>query len=130
LEDHPIVKGITNIWGPADVYGLTTLNGDSKPLVLGQVAVGMGPKDVPNNEKEMVSIAWTKMYTGTDGKSSSVFTTTMGHSGDFKNEGFCRLLINACYGFLGMDKEILEKSSVDLVGDYNPHPLGVGVHKK
>jgi hypothetical protein len=37
MENHPIVKGIDDIWGESDVYGITTLTGDSKPLVMGQV---------------------------------------------------------------------------------------------
>ena len=34
MESHPIVKGIDEIWGESDVYGLTTLTGDSKPLIM------------------------------------------------------------------------------------------------
>ena len=39
MEDHPIVQGCEDIWGPSDVYGITKLSGDSKPLVMGQVLV-------------------------------------------------------------------------------------------
>jgi hypothetical protein len=53
----------------------------------------------------------------------------MGHGDDFKSEGFRRLLVNACYWGLGMEKEIPDKSVVDLVGDYEPNPIGVGGHK-
>jgi hypothetical protein len=130
MENHPIVKGIEDIWGPSDVYGITTLPGDSKPLIMGQVLKGMGPKDEPNPDKELVPVAWTKTYTGESGKAARVFTTTMGHGGDLKSEGFRRLLVNACYWGMGMEDKIPAKSKVDIVGRYDPNRIGVGRHKK
>ena len=130
MEDHPIVRGADDIWGPSDVYGITTLHGDCKPLVMGQVLSGMKPDDPPNAEKKLVPVAWTKSYTGTEGKASRVFTTTMGHGDDLKSEGFRRLLVNACYWGLGMEDEIPAKAKVDLVGPYDPNPIGMAGHKK
>ncbi len=130
MENHPIVKGCEDIWGPSDVYGITTLHGDCKPLIMGQVLEGMNPKDKPNPEKKLVPVAWTKTYTGDKGKTSRIFTTTMGHGGDLKNEGFRRLLVNACYWAMGMEDKIPARSKVDLVGEYNPNPIGYGGHKK
>lgn len=130
MENSAIVKGIEDIWGPSDVYGITTLAGDSKPLIMGQVLVGMNPDDKPNPEKELVPVAWTKTYSGASGKRARVFTTTMGHGGDLKNEGFRRLLVNACYWCMGMEGKIPAKSDVDIVGSYDPNPIGMGKHKK
>ena len=130
MENHPIVTGIDDIWGESDVYGITTLSGDSKPLVMGQVLSGMDPKDKPNPDKKLVPVAWTKSYTGEEGKTSRIFTTTMGHSFDLKNEGFRRLLVNACYWAMAMEDKIPAKSKVDIVGEYNPNRIGMGGHKK
>jgi len=130
MEKHPIVKGIDDIWGESDVYGVTTLTGDSKPLIMGQVLSGMDPKDGPNPNKKPVPVAWTKTYTGKKGKTARVFTTTMGHSFDFKSEGFRRLLVNACYWAMRMEERIPAKSKVDFVGRYNPNQIGMGKHKK
>ncbi len=130
MENHPIVRGVEDIWGPSDVYGLTTLHGDCKPVVMGQVLVGMNPEDEPKAGKELVPIAWTKTYAGGKGKTARVFTTTMGHGGDLKSEGFRRLLVNACYWALGMEDKTPAKSKVDFVGDYEPNPIGLGQHKK
>jgi len=129
MEDHPIVKGIDDIWGESDVYGITTLTGDSKPIIMGQVLSGMNPKDKPNPEKKLVPVAWTKTYKGEKGKASRVFTTTMGHSFDLNSEGFRRLLVNACYWGMEMEDKIPAKSKVDLVGEYNPNKIGMGGHK-
>jgi len=129
-EKHFIVRGCDDIWGPSDVYAVTTLSGDSTPLVMGQVLRGMAPNDAPNRRKKPVPIAWTKTYTGAQGKAARVFTTTLGHAGDFKNEGVRRLLVNACYWAAGMEEQIPAKSEVALVGDYDPAGIGVGGHKK
>ena len=130
MEKHPIVKGIDSIWGESDVYALTTLTGDSKPLIMGQVLSGMDPNDKPNPDKKLVPVAWTKTYTGEKGKTARVFTTTMGHSFDLKNEGFRRLMVNACYWAMGMEDKIPAKTNVDFVGQYNPNKIGTGQHKK
>ena len=130
MEGCPIVKGCDDIWGPSDVYAITTLTGDSKPVIMGQVLTGMDPKDPPNAAKKPVPVAWIKTFTGDQGKAARVFTTTMGHNGDFVSEGFRRLMVNACYWALGMEAQIPAKSKVDLVGEYNPSPIGMGKHKK
>jgi len=130
MEGHPIVKGCEDIWGPSDVYAITTLSGDSRPLIMGQVLEGMNPNDKPNPDKKLVPVAWIKTYTGTQGKASKVFTTTMGHGGDLKSEGFRRLLVNACYWCMGMEGRIAARSKVDLVGEYEPSNIGMGGHKK
>jgi len=130
MENHPIVRGCEDIWGPSDVYGLTTLHGDCKPLIMGVVLRGMDPQDEPNPEKPPVPVAWLKTHTGTQGKAARVFTTTMGHAADLKSEGFRRLLINACYWCMGMEDKIPARSKVDLVGEYDPTPIGMGGHKK
>ena len=97
---------------------------------MGQPLSGMNPDDKPNLDKKPVPAAWTKTYTGESGKTARIFTTTMGHAHDFKNEGFRRLLVNACYWALGMEDQIPSKSKVDFVGDYNPNIIGKGRHKK
>jgi hypothetical protein len=130
MENHPIVQGCEDIWGVSDVYGITTLTGDSEPLILGVVLKGMNPDDEPNPEKAPVPVAWIKTYTGESGRTARVFTTTMGASYDFKSEGFRRLFVNACYWALGMEDRIPPKSNVDIVGEYDPADLGFNGFKK
>jgi type 1 glutamine amidotransferase len=130
MEQHPIVRGVGQIWGPSDVYAITHLNGDSKPLVIGHVLVGMNPTDLPNEKKAPVPVAWIKTYTGSAGKAARVFTTTMGHADDLKCENFRRLLVNACYWCMGLEDKIPGKAKVDLVGVYDPNPIHNGGFKK
>lgn len=129
-EGHPILRGVQEIWGPSDVYAVTTLSGDSRPIVLGQVLKGMEPTDEPNRDKPLMPIAWVKSYEGSSGKASRVFVTTMGHAGDLANEGVRRMLVNACYWALGMEDQIPARSRVDTVGRYDPSSIGVGAHRK
>jgi type 1 glutamine amidotransferase len=133
---HPILRGIRDgeIWGPTDVYEVAIpLPGDSKPLLLGQVLTGMNPSDPPLEGKKndpMMPVAWVKSYTTRSGKTARVFTTTMGDSQDFANEGMRRLLVNASYWAVGMEKKIPEKAKVDILGEYKPLPFGFGKFRK
>jgi type 1 glutamine amidotransferase len=130
MESHPILSGVTDVWGPSDVYTVTDLPGDSKPILMGRVLRGMKPDDPPNDSKPMMPIAWTKTYTGASGKPARIFTTTMGHAGDFQNPGVRRLLVNACYWALGLEAKIDPSRSIDLAGPYDPPPIGVGGFRK
>jgi len=129
-EKNPIVKGCEDIFGPSDVYALTKLEGDCTPVILGQVLVGMNPTDAVNEKKPAIPIAWTKTYTGTEGKAARIFTTTMGHAGDLKSEGFRRLLVNAAYWCLGLESQIPDRAKVDFVGAYEPVPIGMNKFRK
>src|SRR5260370_238680 len=68
MEKRPIIRGVKNVWGESDVYAITTLFGDSRTLVLGQVLMGMQPDSPPDPSKRLVPVAWTKTYTGDAGK--------------------------------------------------------------
>ena len=130
--DHPILRGIKSgdIWGPTDVYGVRVpLPGDSQPLVLGEVVATMKPDGPPvegPKNNPMLPIAWVKTFTGTSGKPSRVFTTTMGAATDLENAGVRRLLVNATYWATHLENQIRPDASVDLVGTYTPRPFGFG----
>lgn len=129
MRKHPILKGVNGIWGPSDVYEITTLTGDSRPLVMGQVLDGMTPDSPPDTNKRPMPVAWIRSYKGSSGKRARIFTTTMGHPGDFLDAGFRRMLINACYWTMGLEKKIRASSDVGLVGAYEPNPVGFGKQK-
>ena len=130
MKDHPIVKGCEDIWGPTDVYGLTTLHGDCKPLIHGVVLKGMKPTDEARPDREKVPVAWIKKYPTSSGKLARVFATTMGGGNDFKSEGLRRLFVNACYWGLEMEDKIPARSKVDLIGCYDPPVMKMLGHRK
>lgn len=136
-RDHPILRGIKpgDIWGPSDVYTVTLpLPEGARPIVLGQVLQGMLPGDKPvegAKNDPMMPVAWTKTYEGKDGTKGRVFTTTMGAATDFAAEGTRRMVINAAYWALGMEKEIPPGGAdVSLVGEYKPTRYGFGEYVK
>ena len=130
MVEHPIVRGVKDIWGPTDVYTVTELTGDSQVLVHGQVLSGMNPTDKPKPDVPTMPLAWVKTYTGEQSLPSRVFCTTMGASVDLENEGLRRLLANACYWCTGLEELIPEAGVVDFVGPYQPTYFGFGDFKK
>ena len=128
---HPILRGVDDVWGPTDVYGLRNLGNDANILLLGAVLAGMSPDDPPVDGPKndpMVPVAWTRTYTGAGGRAARVFVTTMGAATDFESEGLRRLLVNAVYWGLGMEDRIPERSDVRVVGEYDPTDFGFGGH--
>jgi hypothetical protein len=132
MKDHPITRGISDgdIWGPTDVYGVRLpLPGDSQPVVLGQVLVGMNKDDGPVKGKQndpMMPIAWIKTYTGKSGKPARIFTSTIGASQDLQSEGVRRMFVNATYWALGLEDQIPAKAKVDLVGEFKSSRFSFG----
>lgn len=131
-QTHPILTGVTDIWGPTDVYEAAPFptNGDEQVLVDGQVLTGMKATDPPLSGKATMPIVWTRSYTGEGGKKARIVTSTIGAAVDFQSEGLRRLLVNACYWGLGMEAAIPAKSNVDYVGDYAPTFFGNDMFKK
>ncbi len=133
MKGHPILKGVDDIWGPTDVYGVTRLAGDATVLVWGQVLEGMTPTDKPvlgPQNDPMMPLVWFKHFTGETGNRSRVVCTTMGASVDLANEGVRRLVVNACYWGVGLEDQIPARSNVELVGAYEPTFFGFGNYRK
>jgi type 1 glutamine amidotransferase len=126
---HPILAGLKDgdIWGPTDVYGANPL-APSTVLVHGQVLVGMKATDEPLKGKKndpMMPIAWTREYKG-----GRVFTTTMGASQDLAAAGTRRMLVNAAFWCVGLEKAITPSLNVDVVGEYQPTRFGNNIFAK
>lgn len=129
-KDHPILKGVKDIWTPTDVYGIQSLTNDTQVLIFGQSTMGMTPTSSLSYEKSVMPVAWIRNYTSESGKKAKIFTTTMGASLDLVNEDLRRLIVNACYWSIGLEKQIPELNNVNIVGDYNPTLFGFGKHQR
>ena len=128
FADHPILKGVKDVWGPTDVYGVGQLTGSPEVLLKGQVLTGMHPSDAPKPDTPTMPLAWTKEYTGDENKTSRIFCTTMGAASDLKCADLRRLLVNAaCWC---MEEQVNEDSCVDTVGAFNPTYFGFATHEK
>ena len=133
FRNHPILKGVDDIWGPTDVYGIVHLPADAKVLVHGQVLEGMNPTDKPVSgpkNQPLMPLVWIRDYQGEAGKTSRVLCSTIGASVDLQSEGLRRLLVNACYWGLGLEDKIPDRSDVSYVGEYKPTFFGFNKFKR
>lgn len=130
---HPILRGVSDIWGPSDVYRTypegTGLPEGCTPLVLGQPLIGRSHDDEINTDLMALPVAWTHTWTGNTGKPARIFHTTMGSARDFQSAGLRRLTLNAAYWCLGIEDEIDPDASVDIIGEYEPLPSGFNYEK-
>jgi putative heme-binding domain-containing protein len=126
-KDNPVLRGVSDVFGQTDVYGINNLTADAKILLYGQVVAGMKPGDPPvEGEKNhpMMPVAWLKDYKAPSGKSGQAFCTTMGASVDLTSEGLRRLIVNAAYYLTGLADKIPAKNDVKIDGKYEPSFFG------
>jgi len=128
MKEHPILRGVKDLWGNSDVYR-TYPEGGQLPagctaLVWGQPLLGRKPTDAPNPKLEPLPVAWFKHWETRSGRRARVFQSTMGSAHDLQCADLRRLVINAIYWGLGMEAAIDVRRSVDIVGTYQP--LGAG----
>ncbi len=129
-KSSPLLRGVADVWGPTDVYGVTHLPKDAQILLWGQVLTGMKPNDPPlagAKNEPMMPLAWTRELPGEGGGKQKIFTTTMGAAVDLENEGLRRLIINACYWATGL--EVPAKANVEMVSEFKPTYFGFGKFK-
>jgi len=115
---HPILRGVKNMWVQCGGYNADPLK-PSKVLAMAQPLLGMEPDSQPDPEYKPVPGAWTRTYHGDSGKPGRVFTSTYGASNDIENEGYRRMLINACFWAVGLEDAIKPDADVSFVGPYN-----------
>lgn len=131
--EHPILRGIDDLWGTTDVYRTypkgQSLPDGCVPLLMGQPLTGRQPNDPPNTDLIPLPIAWTKSWTGNGGKTARVFHTTMGSARDFECEDMRRLLLNALLWSMEREDSIDPDLDVTIVGEYAPSKSGFNYAK-
>lgn len=125
--DHPILKGVQDVFGTSDVYTISHLDeSKDKVLLRGAVTASLDPKSEPiegPKNNPMMPVAWVHDYTAPNGSAhGKSFCTTMGASVDLTNEDLRRLVVNAAYFLLNMP--VSNKADVTLVDPYNPTFFG------
>lgn len=120
---HPILNGVSDVFGPSDVYGIKRVTAENATILLrGIVTDGLMPdsKAVEGGQNNpMMPLAWLREYTSPDGKAKGqAFCTTMGASADFESEGLRRLVVNAALHLTG--QEVPAKGDVSYLDSFTP----------
>ena len=118
-KNHPIMSGVESPWAECGGYWTDPMPG-STILAMTQPLVSMEKGAKPAADKKPCPNAWTRTYSGKDGATGRVFNTTSGASEDIRDDGFRRMLINACFWAVGLENEIKADNNVAMVGLYNP----------
>jgi len=108
------------------------LYGDSSPILMGHSLKSKHERD-GNLEKFPLDnpVAWTKSYTGSQGKKVRGFLTTLVHPYDFKLPVMRKLSLNGMLWALGMEDKIpVEGVNVDLDTPYESNNSGFGAKYK
>ncbi|MGI9241859.1 MAG: ThuA domain-containing protein, partial [Verrucomicrobiales bacterium] len=123
-QDHPILRGVDDIWVQAGGYvGKPT---DGEILTMAQPLNGMKPNSPADKSKEAMPSEWTRTYQFGSGKRARVFTSLYGASEDLLNEGYRRMLVNACFWAVGMEDAIKPDLDVEFVGPFKPNTFRGG----
>jgi hypothetical protein len=135
-ENHPILRGVKDIFGDTDVYEAYP-PADAKILVRGVVLKGMKPEDAPADYKKKratdkqeqgvndpaMPVSWVREHMNEAGKTNQIFTTTMGSATDLANEGTRRMVVNAALHLVGIEVPA-GGADVAIVGEFKPTMYG------
>ena len=134
-EKDPILNGVTDVFADSDVYEAYPPK-DAKILMRGLVLENMKPDSKPSTRQKKgrgindpaMAVAWTRQHKWPSGKTSPIFTTTMGAATDLQSEGLRRMIVNAVFVGLGMD--VPKKANVEYVDPFKPLFYGFNSFRK
>ena len=130
---HPALRGVEDVFGPTDVYGIRTLPEDSTILLRGVVIDGMDPDDEPvegEQNEPMIPIVWVRERPLNSNSTQRIFVTTMGTAEDWSSEGLRKVFANASLWQLG-DEDLIPETGLEspVIGPWEPTPFGFGSHR-
>lgn len=126
--NHPVLRGVKDVWGPSDVYTVKNLKPTDTVLMHGLVLRDMKTDDAPNWNKPLMPLVWIRDYMWDNGQTTRALTSTIGAAVDFQSEDLRRLIINAGYWLTGL--EVPAKADATCVGEYKPLYFGFGKFTK
>lgn len=140
-REHPLLRGINEIFGDTDVYEAYPPP-DATILVRGLVLQGMSPDSPPATYRKAratdkqsqgvndppMPVVWTRLHENDGGTTNRIVTSTMGSATDLENEGLRRLVVNAVYWGLGLD--VPARADVAFVDEYRPSFYGFDGFRK
>ena len=118
-EGHPILRGVNHAWALIGAYNAYPIEG-SEVLAMAVPLNGLEPGSPADESKKAMAGAWVRTYKSVSGKEGRVFTTTYGASDDLPNEGLRRMIVNACFWAVGLEKKIKPKANISFLGELRP----------
>jgi hypothetical protein len=132
--NHPVLRGVTEVFGPGEVYEVRPAAG-ATVLLRGLVLQGSNPDDPPatHSKKRLrdkleqpvndptMPLAWVREHPNEGGITNRIFYTSMGGGLDFLNEGLRRLVVNSVYWGVGFT--VPAQADVRFVDPYTPGPF-------
>ncbi|HEY7500549.1 MAG TPA: hypothetical protein VH740_18650 [Vicinamibacterales bacterium] len=140
-KSHPLLRGVTNLFGDTDVYEAYPPP-DATILVRGIVLQTLTPESPPamyrktratDKQEQGVNdppmpVVWTRLIKNDNGTTNRVLASTMGSATDLENESLRRLVVNGVYWGLGLD--VPERADVNYVDEYRPSFYGFDGFRK
>ena len=124
---HEVLRGVGEIFGPTDVYGIANLDQKAATILLrAAVTESLDPNSKAVNSPKnnpMMPLAWVREYIAPNGTAKGKsFCTTLGASVDFADEDLRRLVVNASHHLLSL--KVPDKAAVDYVDPFEPTFFG------
>ncbi|KAA1262196.1 Trehalose utilization [Rubripirellula obstinata] len=128
MKNHPILRGVKDVWVQAGGYVGKPIDGDV--LTMAQPLDGMTADSPPSESQPPMPSEWTRTYESESGQQARVFTSLYGTPEDLTNEGYRRLIVNGIFWAIGLDSAIAPEMSIETVGPFNPNTFGMQLHAK
>ena len=134
---HPVLRGVGDIFGPTDVYGIRNLDPEKSTILFRGAVTATLDEDSPAIEgpknNPMMPLAWFRTYTAPNGTSKGeAFCTTLGASVDMLDKDLRRLFVNTAYHLTGLKTP--KAAKVQFVDHFQPTFYGFnnveGYYKK
>ena len=131
--EHPVLRGVHDVWGQTDVYAVRALPADARVLLEGAVLSGMSPDSPPvegaKNSPRM-PLVWLRERALPGSKHQRVVCSTIGAAVDLSSEDLVRLLVNSVYWCAGLESRIPERADVTPLRPFEPTMFGFGSFRR
>lgn len=133
VKSHPILRGVSDVWGPTDVYGIGELPDDATVLLEGSILSGMTSTDSAVTDERntpRTPIVWIRERALESGRKQRIACSTIGAAIDLPSRDLRRLFVNLSYWCVGLESKIAAEPSAEIVGEFHPTMFGFGTFEK
>jgi hypothetical protein len=129
-REHPILRGISQLWGPSPLYAVEKLPSTATLLVRGEALVGIEPESALWQGQPAQPLVWVKDYQLPEGKPGRLIASMIGSAEDLAQADVRRLFLNAILFGCGLEAAITPALDVAPIGEWKPSPSGFNHFRK